>query len=237
MAELLRTVLVHRTPIAEGVVDYVFDLLEPATLPFRPGQFVTLAVGKDADGRDLRRSYSLASLPGQSAIRLLLRLVPGGVGSAFFDALKPGDEVLMTGPHGFFVLDDHHPGDVIIGATGTGIAPILPMMAELARREDGRHREVFWGVRHEADLFIPEEVAAACAAARTRLSLFLSQPHPAWAGGQGRITAAILEALPQLVEPTFYLVGNGAMISELKRELIARGVNRKKQIRTEAFFD
>jgi len=27
------------------------------------------------------------------------------------------------------------------------------------------------------------------------------------------------------------------MITELKRELISRGVNRKTQIRTEAFFD
>ena len=43
--------------------------------------------------------------------------------------------------------------------------------------------------------------------------------------------------LPQLAEPTFYLVGNGAMITELKRELMNKGINRKKQIRTEAFFD
>ena len=43
--------------------------------------------------------------------------------------------------------------------------------------------------------------------------------------------------LPRCNAPTFYLVGNGAMITELKRELISRGVNRKTQIRTEAFFD
>ena len=58
-----------------------------------------------------------------------------------------------------------------------------------------------------------------------------------WVGGRGRITPALLDRLPELSAPTFYLVGNGAMISELKRELIARGVNRRAQIRTEAFFD
>ena len=52
-----------------------------------------------------------------------------------------------------------------------------------------------------------------------------------------RSTPAILEQLPNLAAPTFYLVGNGAMITELKRELVERGVNRRKQIRTEAFFD
>ena len=48
---------------------------------------------------------------------------------------------------------------------------------------------------------------------------------------------SVCERLPRLATPTFYLVGNGAMITELKRELISRGVNRKTQIRTEAFFD
>jgi hypothetical protein len=51
------------------------------------------------------------------------------------------------------------------------------------------------------------------------------------------VTQPVLELLPSLARPTFYLVGNGAMITELKRELQARGVDRKKQIRTEAFFD
>ena len=47
----------------------------------------------------------------------------------------------------------------------------------------------------------------------------------------------MLDALPSLTNPTFYIVGNGAMIAELKRSLIAQGIDRKKHIRTEAFFD
>jgi len=43
--------------------------------------------------------------------------------------------------------------------------------------------------------------------------------------------------LPGLRAPTFYLVGNGAMIADAKRALMDRGVDRKRQIRTEAFFD
>jgi hypothetical protein len=35
----------------------------------------------------------------------------------------------------------------------------------------------------------------------------------------------------------FYLVGNGAMIKEVKAGLIERGVDRKKQIRNEVFFE
>jgi CDP-4-dehydro-6-deoxyglucose reductase len=247
MPEPLLTTLAQRTPIADGVVDFRFALRTPSSLVFRAGQFVTLTVGKDAAGRDLRRSYSLASTSPATSLRLLLRLVPGGLGSHFFDQLTIGDEVNMTGPHGFFVLDDHHPGDVIVAATGTGIAPILPMMAELAEMAElaqhptpaPRHVHVYWGLRQQRDLFIPDEVAAACAGAGAHLSIHLSRPDetPPWPGPRGRIIAPVLAALPGLRDPTFYLVGNGTMIEELKRELVARGINRKKQIRTEAFFD
>jgi ferredoxin-NADP reductase len=244
MSSSLRTALVGRTPVADGVVDFSFALVEPERLVFRGGQFVTLSVGKDAHGKELRRSYSIASRADEGEkLRLLLRLVPGGVGSDFFAQLPPGGEVAMTGPHGFFVLDQQHAGDIVFGATGTGIAPVLPMLAELAGSADiaapptPRALTVYWGVRHEADLFILDDVKASCAAAGAQLHIHLSQPEPGWTGGTGRITPAILAALPGLHAPTFYLVGNGSMIAELKKELVARGIDRKKQIRTEAFFD
>ena len=91
----------------------------------------------------------------------------------------------------------------------------------------------------ESDLFAHEEIARLCERSGTELRIYLSaaQENDGWGGGRGRITPAILAQLPSLTSPTFYLVGNGAMITELKRELVEKGVNRKKQIRTEAFFD
>jgi ferredoxin-NADP reductase len=238
MAEPLRAALVSRTPLCEGIVDYRFSLVAPPALGFAAGQFVTLSVGMDARGVDLRRSYSIAS-PSDAGhtLRFILRLVPGGPGSNFFEGLAIGAEVAMTGPHGFFVLDAQHPGDVVFGATGTGIAAVLPMLEELAIRGAEGRRLVYWGLRHEDDLFLRAEIEAGCAQAGAELHIHLSRPSPAWQGAHGRITAAILSALPNLVRPTFYLVGNGVMITELKRALISRGVERKKQIRTESFFD
>ena len=94
----------------------------------------------------------------------------------------------------------------------------------------------YWGVRHEEDFFARAEIEALCRETDCHLVLFLSDPPQGWTGARGRITPAILDELPRLASPTFYLVGNGAMITELKRELVARGINRKKQIRTEAFL-
>lgn len=240
MSEALRTALVSRATVADGVIDLTFAMVSPPRLDFQAGQFVTLAVGKDARGQDVRRSYSIASSPRKpSTLRFLLRLMPGGIGSDFFAGLDIGAEVAMTGPHGFFVLEAHHLGDVVFGATGTGIAPVLPMLEELAGRREkpGRKLEIYWGIRNESDLFVLDDVIAACATAGARLHVHVSRPSSTWTGGTGRINGPILESLPALDAPTFYLVGNGAMITELKRALVSRGVDRKKQIRTESFFD
>lgn len=234
----MTTRLAHRKPIATDVVDLAFDLIEPASLPFHGGQFVTLAVGRDAEGRPVRRSYSIASPSDEgSRLRFLVKLNTGGPAADFFAQLPIGAAVDMTGPHGFFVLDADHAGDVVFAATGTGLAPILPMMAELAKRPAGGRRLLFWGVRREEDLFVVDEVQAICKHAGCELKLFLSQPSAAWTGLRGRITEPVLAALPDLQRPTFYLCGNGAMIKDLKTALIGAGVERKRQIRTEAFFD
>jgi ferredoxin-NADP reductase len=216
-----------------------FVLTKDEEVSFRPGQFISVQVGTDADDNPILRSYSIASAPWhQGELTLVLRMIEGGVGTAFFDQLKIGDTLRFTGPMGFFVNELSHPGDAVYAATGTGIAPILPMMQEaVARAEDGRIL-LYWGLRDEGDRFWHDELAELeRMSPRVRVRIYLSCPSASWSGLRGRITAAVLDELPGLRAPTFYLCGNGQMIDELKAALQQRGVNRKRQIRTEAFFD
>lgn len=229
--------------IAPGIADLSFTLRSPRRLEFQAGQFVSITVDPAAvPSSTARRSYSIASQSDQGeTLRFIIRVIRSGTASELLMTIPLGTVVHMTGPHGFFVLDAAHDGDIVFGATGTGVAAIMPMLGELARTggagaPHGR-RLLFWGLRHESDLFAREEIAGLCRQADTELLIYLTAPGQGWSGRHGRITAAILERLPELRSPTFYLVGNGAMITELKRELVQRGVNRKKQIRTEAFFD
>jgi ferredoxin-NADP reductase len=228
--------LVRVQPRADGVVEYV--LRPEAPLTFRPGQFVSVRVGRDSDDNPILRSYSIASHSGLPELSLVLKLIEHGPGSQFFATLKPGQRVQFTGPMGFFVLDLQHTGDVVFGVTGVGVTPVLPMLAELAARPETGKVIVYWGNRHAADLFWLDELRAIAAQSpRIELRLFLSgEAGSDWHGRRGRITHELLADLPALSKPVFYLIGNGAMIKELKTELQARGVDRKRQIRNEAFF-
>ena len=227
--------LVRATARAAGVIEYALRTEEP--LKFRPGQFVSVRVGVDSDDNPVLRSYSIASSPGGGEILLILKLIAGGPGSEYFARLKPGDRVRFTGPMGFFCLDLSHAGDVVFGVTGVGITPVLPMIAELAARPEKGRIVLYWGNRHAEDLFwLDEFKALQDRCKRLAIEIFLSGDAPAWSGRRGRITQAVLNDLSAFDKPVFYLVGNGAMIREVKAALQERGVDRKRQIRNEAFF-
>jgi ferredoxin-NADP reductase len=225
-------------PLARDVVEYLLRTHPPAPLAFRPGQFISLRVGEDAEGNAILRSYSIASSPGHPEIALVVKQIPGGAASTWFERLTVGQRVRFTGPMGFFVCDLQHAGDVVFGATGVGIAPVLPMLDELAGRQERGRILLFWGNRRPDDLFWQEELAARCRTnPRLEVRQMISGGAPEWPGARGRISGPLVGELPQLARPTFYLVGNGRMIRDVKAQLVARGVDRKRQIRNEVFFD
>jgi CDP-4-dehydro-6-deoxyglucose reductase, E3 len=210
--------------------------VEPGEARWRAGQFISIRTGDQKKGdANARRSYSISSLPDEG-LELLVKLIPEGVGSEFFRALAPGDEVHFTGPMGFFVPDLAHAGEVVMCATGTGIAAALPMIREtLSRPNETGRVHLYWGMRNQGELYWLDRLEAAAASSpRFSYDICLSRPEPGWTGKVGRINAHVLEAT--FDRPVYYLVGNGNMVRDLKSALMERGVDRKKQIRVEVFY-
>jgi ferredoxin-NADP reductase len=230
--------LVERRHLADEIEAYELKLDPPESLHFRAGQFISLRVGEDRDGSAILRSYSIASSPDRDRLTLIVRHIPGGAAAGWFERITVGARVRFTGPMGFFVLELQHGGDVVFGATGVGIAPVLPMLDEVLSRPEQGRVHVLWGNREARDLFWQDELAER-AAAHPRLTVrqFLSRQAPPAGFEAGRITDPIFALAPSLQKPTFYLVGSGAMIKDVKQGLVDRGFDRKRQIRNEAFFD
>ena len=77
------------------------------------------------------RDYSIAAADGRE-LTLLVSTRTGGCGSQFAERVAVGQETLMELPLGEFRLVGSSRRRVFV-ATGTGLAPLLPMMAELRR--------------------------------------------------------------------------------------------------------
>src|SRR5688572_30549947 len=85
--------------LAPQVLSVELAMLEPPQLGYRSGQYIIVLI----DGA--KRAYTLTTAGGQrDRLGLLIKLLPGGLGSELFDHLQAGGEVTFMGPHGFFLL-------------------------------------------------------------------------------------------------------------------------------------
>lgn len=129
---------------------------EPTDFSFLPGQYVDLWVpGSD----EARRSFSMANLPGDGRIELMIRCYPGGRFSGLLeDSIRPGDAIAFTGPYGAFHLRRSQ-RPVLMLAGGSGMAPILSLLRQLADERSERMVRFFYGARAARDLFHLDEIA------------------------------------------------------------------------------
>ncbi|WP_158299636.1 FAD-binding oxidoreductase [Glycomyces paridis] len=118
-------------PLTEDAVEVTLAVpehLRPA-FDFKPGQHLTFQ-RVEADGSEVRRSYSLASTPRELAeagtLRLGIRSIPKGTFSGYANRqLVPGDVLEVLPPLGHFwteIRPDRHYGSVV---AGSGITPII----------------------------------------------------------------------------------------------------------------
>jgi NAD(P)H-flavin reductase len=201
-------------------------LLEPDSLSFKAGQFVSFEVPKEGQPRPVTRPYSIASPPGQrDRILLVLNLVQGGPGSEYLFSLREGSRTSFKGPAGAFYLRDDGARDLLFVATGTGIAPLRSMILAQLQREPNRPVTLFWGLRSQQDLYWQDEWAA-LAAIHSNLTVVttLSRPEPGWQGPTGRVTTLVDERVRSVANLAVYLCGGSGMIKDVTARINAKGL-------------
>jgi ferredoxin-NADP reductase len=215
--------------LAPGVKHFSFRRDDGTALEFIPGQFVQLFF-ELADDERLRRSYSIASVPGRdSTIDIAVSAVKDGRATECFWAMGPGGVVEAMGPFGRLVLRDEPPARHVLVATGTGVTPYRAMLPEIARRLASGWPPVHMllGVRTRADLLYAEEfVAFAAAHAGFEFTAHYSRepatdllPWERRGYVQGAFPYLGLDAESDIV----YLCGNPDMIDQSAAWLMERG--------------
>ncbi len=190
---------------------------------FRAGQYLDVMLPGER-----RRSFSIASPPHDAGlIELHVRRVSGGEFTvSVFEALKPGALLRIEGPLGQFVYREPEPGSptgaVILVAGGTGFAPIKAILRQLLESGVKRPIHLYWGARHELDLYQREWVEERLARfEQLRFVPVLSEP----AGEEsahyrtGFVHDAVLADFADLSDAEVYAAGPPALIGALRSTL------------------
>ncbi|MGW0135367.1 2Fe-2S iron-sulfur cluster-binding protein [Streptomyces sp. NPDC003299] len=237
----------HRLPVAE--VDRLTDDSVALTLAVpeelreeyrhAPGQH--LALRRVADGTEIRRTYSICSPapapdgPGPRTLRVGVRLVEGGAFSTYaLKEINVGDEIEVMTPAGRFTLDPA-PGLYAAVVGGSGITPVLSIVATLLAREPGARFCLIRSDRTSASTMFLEEVADLKDRYPQRLQLVtvLSREEqqaglPSGRLDQERLTSLLPALLPVGEVAGWFLCGPFGLVQEAERALRGLGVARAR---------
>ena len=172
-----------------------------------PGQFARLLVAPHE-----WRDYSIVGLD-EGRLRLLISTATGGLGSRFAASARPGTPVRVELPLGRFRASRSNRRRVFV-ATGTGLAPFLPMFASRMQEDD----LLVFGCRSAAD----------------DLTMLLTDPLPSTircisreavpGARHGRVTTELSKLDLEWPRTEVYLSGSDAMIVDATRLLHQKGV-------------
>lgn len=158
----------------------VFTIAPDHPIPFAAGQWTEMGLPRVEDPKAgpvadefvkdgvVRRAYSIASAPGEEHLRFFFNRVEDGQLTRWLWALQPGDRLYVDPEvRGHFTLDGLPEGaDLLLVATGTGVAPFHSMLQHYAASEERpwRRAMLLHGARHSGLLGFRKELQAISAA-------------------------------------------------------------------------
>ena len=188
-----------------------------------------------------QRAYSMANYPEEKGIIMLnVRIatppprmpdVPPGVMSSYIYNLKPGDEVVISGPFGEFYARETDKEMCFIGG-GAGMAPMRSHILDQFKRIKTDRKVTFWyGARSLREAFYIkdfDEIAENNENFEWHLALSEPLPEDNWKGYTGFIHQVLYENYlkkhPEPEEVEYYLCGPPLMIEACKKMLRDLGV-------------
>jgi CDP-4-dehydro-6-deoxyglucose reductase, E3 len=198
---------------------------------FFAGQYLDIMLPQNR-----RRSFSIASAPGDELIELHIRKVASGeFTQQLFNGMKEKTLLRIEGPLGQFWFRRESPRPALLIGGGTGYAPLRSMLRDLLAVGDRRPLHLYWGAQTRSDLYEDRQVRELCAHyPNLRYTPVLSdaRPEDAWTGRTGLVHAAALADHPQLRDFDVYASGPPAMVEAVRYEFVERGLPQQQ-----LFFD
>ncbi len=202
-------------------------LEEPVDISQRPGQYVQIEA-PSPDG-PVFRAYSISSPAYESdVIELMVRLIPGGIGSTYLHNLNEGDPVTFTGPYGEFYLNEDPSTEIICVGGGCGMAPMKNIIYTLYSKWPDRSCWLFFGCRTTQDVFYLKQFQDLAAKHPNLHVVYALSDELAegeqWDGETGFIHLAADKMLKAGIKRQAFLCGPPLMIEAVTRVLEEKGL-------------
>jgi ring-1,2-phenylacetyl-CoA epoxidase subunit PaaE len=235
------------TPLTDDAVAVTFAVPPELrdTFAFQAGQHLT--VRRFDRGVDVRRSYSICSTPNdlteRGHLRIGVKQVAGGAFSTYAQGLHEGQTVEVLPPLGHFTspFDPERTRHYAAIAAGSGITPVLSLIATALATEPHSRFTLLYGNRYARGVMFAEELADLKDRYPSRLHVVhvLSREPQEAELLSGRIDADRLgRLLDALVDPStvdeWFLCGPYGLVVDAKAVLGNRGVA-ERAVRTELF--
>ena len=192
------------------------------------------------------RAYSMANHPSENHIVMLnvriatppfnrkkgrMEKVNPGVASSSIYSLKPGDEVMVSGPYGEFFVQDTDNEMMFIGG-GAGMAPMRSHIFDQFKNLHTQRKTTFWyGGRSRKELFYIndfQQIADNNGNFEFHVALSDPQPDDHWNGYTGFIHQVIfdnyLKKHPAPEDIEYYICGPPMMLQAVLKMLDSLGV-------------
>ena len=148
MIKQYQTLLSGKKKLSNDIWLFRFKLVNPAEINFQAGQYLILKVNNQP------RLYSIFS-PNyiKDYIEFMIKIIPEGIASNYFNNLQPGEQVSFEGPAGVFTLKENEKNKVFL-VTSTGLAPVYSMILSYLRKNSAAttpNLYLFWGLKNYED--------------------------------------------------------------------------------------
>jgi len=234
------------TPEAAGAVAITFKVPEDlrSGFNFKAGQFLTLRAS--IDGNDVRRSYSISSSQNSylqnGTLEVGIRPVQGGVFSNWgASQLKVGDVLRVMPADGRFIVQRPRAIHRVGFAAGSGITPILSILASTLEEQTESKFTLVYGNRRMDSVMFNEALQDLKDRYPNRLTLIhvlsrQAQEVPLLEGriDEAKVKEIVSSLLPAASMDEVFICGPEAMIEATEKALLEVGVP-ARNIRTERF--
>lgn len=159
MSQFYKLTIKNIVKETSDAVSVLFDV--PTNLQeefsFIAGQYVTLKT--TINDEEVRRAYSLCSLPKSNEFKVAIKAVENGKFSVYATTqLKAGDTLEVSKPEGKFILNPEPNKNYIGFAAGSGITPVLSMIKSVLETEPTANFTLVYGNKSVTDTIFYSEL-------------------------------------------------------------------------------